>query len=82
MRPRDVGLKDVADMNTTVHQGPARESAIIYRFPVYVRKATAGRRDRSGGVTDPTEQPVFDTAPVECWYHDAAVKQSAGLAKP
>jgi hypothetical protein len=57
-------------MNVNNHQ----KSAKIYQFPARSRGVFADRRAPS-----PAENTrLYDAAPGDCWYHDAAVQQSAG----
>jgi len=67
-------------MNTITYQETAQHSAKIYQFPVRPRTAVAGRRD-STDAAELTAQRISDAVEA-CWYHDAAIKQSAGLTKP
>jgi hypothetical protein len=63
-------------MNTSTYQGTAK----IYQFPVRSRMTVAGQRVG----TDAAEAMALriSDAVEHCWYHDAAIKQSAGPTKP
>ncbi len=57
-----------------------RESAKIYQFPTRSRRAVAGR-ESSGAVVESIFQRVSEAAFGDCWYHEAAVGQSADWTK-
>jgi hypothetical protein len=61
-------------MNTSTYQGTAK----IYQFPVRARAVTAQRAS-----TDAAEAMArrISDAVENCWYHDAAIKQSMGPTK-
>ncbi len=63
-------------MNTSTYQGTAK----IYQFPVRARLAVAGQRG-SINAAEAMAERIAD-AVESCWYHDAAIKQSTGPAKP
>jgi hypothetical protein len=63
-------------MDTNIYQG----TAIIYQFPVRSRMTVAGHR-QSTDAAELLAQRVSGALET-CWYHDAAIKQSAGSTKP
>ena len=63
-------------MNTSTPQ----ESAKIYQFPLRPRGVIADQR--KGAAIDSISQDIRNTAIGACWYHEAAVEQSAGSAQP
>jgi hypothetical protein len=63
-------------MNTSTYQGTAK----IYQFPVRRRMAVSGHRE-SADAAEFLAQRISDAVET-CWYHDAAIKQAAGLTKP
>ena len=65
-------------MSTDTHQVTAK----IYQFPVRSRRAVAGHRENAGAMTEPMSQSVCDAALSGCWYHEAAIQQSAGFTNP
>jgi hypothetical protein len=62
-------------MNTNTHQGTAK----IYQFPQRSR-ADAGRGASAEAIAASMPQHICDALD-NCWYHDAAVRQTAGLTK-
>ncbi len=62
-------------MNTHTEQRTAK----IYQFPVPARTA-AGRRGSAEAAAEAMSQRICDALD-NCWYHDAAVRQSADSTK-
>jgi hypothetical protein len=63
-------------MNANIHQG----SAQIIPFPVRSRLSPADQRHEARAALSPSSLPQLLVE--DCWYHDAAVKQSAISPKP
>jgi hypothetical protein len=66
-------------MNTSTYQETPQHTAKIYQFPVRTRAAVSGHR--GGADAELMAQRISDAVET-CWYHDAAIKQSTGPAKP
>jgi hypothetical protein len=63
-------------MNTNIHKG----SAQIIPFPVRTRLSTPDQRHEAHTAFSPSPYPQLLVE--DCWYHDAAVKQSVISPKP
>jgi hypothetical protein len=68
-------------MSTHTDQGTARQTAKIYQFPVpSPRAAAADRNRRAEAAVEAMSQRICDALD-NCWYHDAAIRQSTGSTK-
>lgn len=67
-------------MNTYTDQGTAQRTAKIYQFPMSSRRAAADRSGRAEAAVEAMSQRICDALD-NCWYHDAAIRQSTGSTK-
>jgi len=58
-------------MATNYPQGPARESAKIYQFPVGGRAKVSDRRD------DFKTPRIYSVVSGNSWYHEAAIEDTS-----